>query len=85
MNKEIKKIYDIKVIDHPLGIENRLELLSEKIAGSIELGKMRLVMLKKSIDEKFPPNSPERGALDGFTAVTFDTAFELFFTGNNSP
>jgi hypothetical protein len=82
--KEIKKLIQKKLIDSPLSIENRLPYLEEKIAMSIEPGKKRFKKLIKSIDVEFPPKSPIRGAMDGIAAVTFDTAFELYFTGNNS-
>lgn len=82
--KEIKQLIQKKILDSPLGIENRLPYLEEKISTSIEPGKKRFKKLIKSIDADFPPKSAKRGAMDGISAVTFDTAFELYFTGNNS-
>ena len=82
--KEIKQLIQKKIIDTPLGIENRMTYLEEKIAKSIEPGKKRFNKLLIAIDSEFPPKTPKRGAIDGITAITFDTAFELYFTGNNS-
>lgn len=84
MNKELNHLIDFKIIQRPLGIENRLAFLERKIEKSINSGKKRFEKLLKEIDEKYPPKSVQRGSFDGITAIVFDTAFELYFIGNNS-
>ena len=84
MNKELKQLIDSKIIQSPLGIENRLAFLENKIEKGINSGKKRYKKLLKEIDNKYPPKSISRGLFDGITAVVFDTAFELYFIGNNS-
>jgi hypothetical protein len=84
MNKELKHLIHSKIIQRPLGIENRLVFLENKIEKSINSGKKRFEKLLKEIDEKYPPKSVTRGSFDGITAIVFDTAFELYFIGNNS-
>lgn len=66
------------------GIENRLKDVQETIINNIEPGKKRFQKLLTELDKKFPPKSVKRGAADGLTYFLFDSAFELYFIGNNS-
>lgn len=66
------------------GIENRLNEVQQTIINSIAPGKKRFEKLKKELDKSFPPNSVKRSAADGLIYFLFDSAFELFFIGNNS-
>lgn len=86
-NKPPKELIDLlekKLYIKPVGIENRLKEVQESIEKSIEPGKKRFLELQKELDKKFPPNTASRGAADGITYFLFDSAFELFFIGNNS-
>lgn len=83
-DKETRNLIDEKAVNRPLGIEHRLQFLEEKIEKSIKKGKQRFANLLEAIDKEYPRKTPIRGSVDGFTAIIFDTAFELYFIGNNS-
>lgn len=82
--KEYIELLEKRLYVKELGIENRLKEVQESIINSIEPGKKRFVKLQKELDKKFPVNTAKRGAADGLTYFLFDSAFELYFIGNNS-
>lgn len=82
--KEYIELLEKKLYVKEVGIENRLTEVQDTIVKSIEPGKKRFENLRKELDKSFPPNSVKRGAADGLTYFLFDSAFELFFIGNNS-
>lgn len=82
--KEYIELLEKKLYVKAVGIENRLKEVQETIENSIVSGKKRFVELQKQLDKKFPPNTALRGAADGVTYFLFDSAFELYFIGNNS-
>jgi hypothetical protein len=82
--KELIELLEKRLYIKPVGIQKRLQEVQETIENSIEPGKKRFIELEKQLDKTFPPNTPKRGAADGITYFLFDSAFELFFIGNNS-
>ena len=82
--KEYIELLEKRLYVKESGIENRLKDVQETIINSIEPGKKRFEKLRKEIDKAFPPNSVKRGAAEGLTYFLFDSAFELYFIGNNS-
>lgn len=82
--KEYIELLEKKLYIKPVGIENRLNEVQDTIEKSIDPGKKRFIALLKQLDKKFPPNTALRGSADGITYFLFDSAFELYFIGNNS-
>ncbi|MCZ2482839.1 hypothetical protein G9H64_07705 [Aquirufa nivalisilvae] len=82
--KELIELLEKRLYIKPIGIEIRLKEVQETIEKSITPGKKRFKELEKQLDKKFPPNTPKRGAANGITYFLFDSAFELYFIGNNS-
>jgi hypothetical protein len=82
--KEYIDLLEKRLYVKETGIENRLKEVQETIEQSIEPGKKRFQKLEKELDKIFPPKSVKRGSADGITYFLFDSAFELYFIGNNS-
>lgn len=82
--KEYIELLEKKLYVKEMGIENRLKEVQDAIVNSIEPGKKRFQKLQQELDRSFPPKSVKRGAADGLTYFLFDSAFELYFIGNNS-
>jgi hypothetical protein len=82
--KEYIDLLEKRLYVKETGIENRLKEVQETIEQSIEPGKKRFQKLEKELDKIFPPKSIKRGSADGITYFLFDSAFELYFIGNNS-
>lgn len=82
--KEYIELLEKKLYVKEIGIEKRLAEVQDTIVKSIEPGKKRFVKLLKELDKSFPPNSVKRGSADGITYFLLDSAFELYFIGNNS-
>lgn len=82
--KEYIELLEKKLYIKPIGIENRLKEVQETIENSIAPGRKRFTELLKQLDARFPPDTPSRGSADGITYFLFDSAFELYFIGNNS-
>ena len=82
--KEYIELLEKRLYVKETGIQNRLKEVLETIEKSIEPGKKRFQNLQKQLDIVFPPKSVKRGAADGLTYFLFDSAFELYFIGNNS-
>jgi len=82
--KEYIELLEKKLYVKETGIENRLKDVQDIIEKSIEPGKKRFQKLEKELDKVFPPKSVKRGSADGITYFLFDSAFELYFIGNNS-
>ncbi|WP_291128523.1 hypothetical protein [Flavobacterium sp. UBA7682] len=82
--KEYIELLEKKLYVKETGIENRLKDVQDIIEKSIEPGKKRFQKLEKELDKVFPPKSVRRGSADGITYFLFDSAFELYFIGNNS-
>lgn len=82
--KEYIELLERNLYVKEMGIENRLKEVQQAIENSIEPGKKRFQLLRQQLDLAFPPNSIKRGIADGLTFFFLDSAFELFFIGNNS-
>src|SRR6218665_1567922 len=82
--KEYIELLERKLYVKEVGIEKRLAEVEETIINSIKPGKKRFAKLNIALDISFPPKSVKRGAADGLTYFLLDSAFELYFIGNNS-
>ncbi|CAL2076609.1 hypothetical protein [Tenacibaculum sp. 190524A02b] len=83
-SKELSNLIEKKIIQRSLNVENRLVELQKKLEKELKKGDKRYNKLISEIDKKFPPKTPKRGFFDGIASIVFDTAFELYFIGNNS-
>jgi hypothetical protein len=82
--KELIEFLEKKLYIKERGLKNKLAEITQKIETSIEPGKKRFEKLEKQIDNQFGIDTPKRGALDGLCYFLMDSAFELYFIGNNS-
>ncbi len=83
-SKELSNLIEKKIIQRSLNIEDRLVELQKKLEKELKKADKRKKKLLTEVDKIYPPNSPKRGYFDGIASIVFDTAFELYFTGNNS-
>lgn len=83
-SKELSNLIEKKIIQRSLNVENRLIELQSKLEKELKKGDKRYKKLISEIDKNFPPKTPKRGFFDGIASIVFDTAFELYFIGNNS-
>lgn len=83
-SKELSNLIEKKIIQRSLKTEERLLELRVKLEKELKKGDERYSKLISEIDKLYPPNTPKRGFFDGIASIVFDTAFELYFTGNNS-
>jgi hypothetical protein len=82
--KELSNLIEKKIIQRSLNVENRLIELQSKLEKELKKGDKRYKKLISEIDKIFPPKTQKRGFFDGIASIVFDTAFELYFIGNNS-
>ena len=83
-SKELSNLIEKKIIRRSLNVEDRLFELQNKLQKELKKGDKRYNKLTTEIDKKFPPKTAKRGYFDGIASIVFDTAFELYFIGNNS-
>lgn len=84
VNKEIKNIKQVKLVDRPMGAKNRLAFIQEHIYRNIKDGEYRFNKLCSALDNAFPLNTADRGFVDASLAIMFDTTLELLFLGKNA-
>jgi hypothetical protein len=82
--KELIELLEKKLYLKNGGLKSKLLEITKTIENSIKPGKKRFEKLEKIIDEQFGIDTPQRGALDGLCYFLMDSAFELYFIGNNS-
>ena len=83
-SKELSNLINTKILQWSLKTEERLIELRQKLEKELNKGDKRYQKLIKEIDKNYPPKSAKRGYFDGISLIVFDTAFELYFIGNNS-
>jgi hypothetical protein len=83
-NKELSSLVESKIMNKSLQVENRLIEIRKDLENQLKKGEKRYKKLMVEIDKKYPPKTPKRGSFDGISSIVFDTAFELYFIGNNS-
>jgi len=82
--KELIEFLEKKLYIKDGGLKSKLLEITDTIENSIKPGKKRFEKLESTIDEQFGTDTPQRGALDGLCYFLMDSAFELYFIGNNS-
>lgn len=83
-SKELSSLINNKILQRSLKTEERLIELRQKLEKELKKGDKRYEKLINEIDKTYPPKSAKRGYFDGISSIVFDTAFELYFIGNNS-
>lgn len=82
--EEAQQLLTDKVANMPLNISDRLYAITDDIENSLKNKVEKINKLIKAIDSMFPPSTPSRGLFEGFSAMSYDTAYSLYLLNNNS-
>ena len=82
--KELEMLLTEKVSNRPIDLNERLNFIANEIEKSLSSKEYKILRLAEEVNKKFPPKSVNRGLYDGFSIITFDTAYALYLLNNNS-